>query len=459
MGTERADEILAERYLRRSGRFLGEDMSDERALVRSIGEPRQRQHEALQPIEEILAKLAAPDLLLQLAVRRAHQPDADLDRRFGARRDHFALLQNVQQSSLERIRQVADLVQEQRAAVGLYDFARLTLTGCGSDPSWTTPEQLVLNLSFGHRRAVDCDERLVGALTCGVQGAREKLLAGSRFAEQQYRNVARQDPFRRFDITRHQRVAEVQFIESAAVRGRGRRLAAQRNVRHAGAPPLGLGAIRDGEEATAVTRLVDRQRVKRLLVAALDQSRQRDVEYALERCVDEVVRALAAELKEGVAVRRDDRAGRVERDDPFAPHADEFRPAVEAHDEGVAEAVEEQTVFDHLRRHVHEHQGVLLRAIRLSGSVQHRNEFTAGIENRRGATSEPGIAGEEVLLAVDDDGRPLEQARPHAVGATVPLAPGRTRQESGARRRAFEARVAIVGEQNAIAIGENDRVT
>src|SRR5712691_2999336 len=190
MGAERVDQILAERYLRRSDRFLGEDMSDERALVLSIGEPRQRQHEALQPIEEILAKLAPPDLLLQLAVRRAHQPDADLDRTFGARRDHFALLQHVQQSSLERIRQVADLVQEQGAAVGLYDFARLSLTGCGSDPSWTTPEQLVLNLSFGHRRAIDRDERLVGALTCGVQGAREKLLAGSRFAEQQHRDVA-----------------------------------------------------------------------------------------------------------------------------------------------------------------------------------------------------------------------------------------------------------------------------
>src|SRR5207302_11514878 len=114
-------------------------------------------------------------------------------------------------------------------------------------------------------------------------------------------------------------------------------------VRHAGAPPLGLGAIRDGEKATAVTRLVDRQRMKRLLVAALDQSRQRDVEHAFERRIDELVRALAAELKEGVAVRRRDRAGRVEGDDSFAPHADELRSAVEAHDEGVAETVEEQT--------------------------------------------------------------------------------------------------------------------
>src|SRR5206468_8553782 len=33
--------------------------------------------------------------------------------------------------------------------------------------------------------AVDRDERLVGALPCSVQGAREKFLAGSRFAEQQ----------------------------------------------------------------------------------------------------------------------------------------------------------------------------------------------------------------------------------------------------------------------------------
>src|SRR5437879_5991377 len=189
MGAERVDQILAERHLRRSGRFLGEDMSDERALVRPIGEPRQHQHEALQPVEEILAKLAASDFLLQLAVRRAHQSDVDLDRRFGTRRDYLALLQHVQQSSLERIRQVADLVQEQYAAVDLYDFAGLALGGCGGGPAWPSPEQLVLNLRVGHRRAIDCDERLVGALACGVQGAREKLLAGSRFAEQQNRNV------------------------------------------------------------------------------------------------------------------------------------------------------------------------------------------------------------------------------------------------------------------------------
>src|SRR5437867_8818447 len=109
-------------------------MSDERALVGPIGEPRQHQHEALQPIEEILAKLAAPDFLLQLAVCRAHQSDVDLDRRFGTRRDHLALLQHVQQSSLERRRQVADLVQEQRAAVRLYDFAGLTAARW----SWTS---------------------------------------------------------------------------------------------------------------------------------------------------------------------------------------------------------------------------------------------------------------------------------------------------------------------------------
>src|SRR3989449_9793763 len=195
MGAERVDQTLAERHLRRSGRFLGEDMSDESALVRPIGEPRQRQHEALQPIEEIFAKLAASDFLLQLAVRRAHQSDVDLDRRFGTRRDYLALLQHVQQSSLERIRQVADLVQEQHAAVDLFDFAGLALGGRGGDPPWTRTEQIVLNLSFGHRRGIDCGERLVGALACGVQGASEKLLDDYRLARERYRGVVWYVPF------------------------------------------------------------------------------------------------------------------------------------------------------------------------------------------------------------------------------------------------------------------------
>jgi len=54
--------------------------------------------------------------------------------------DHFALLQHVA-VELERIRQVADLVQEQGAAVA-YDLPGRP-SGCGGDPSRTRPNSSI----------------------------------------------------------------------------------------------------------------------------------------------------------------------------------------------------------------------------------------------------------------------------------------------------------------------------
>src|SRR5204863_7018131 len=150
--SDRVDQLLAERNRRRVGCLLREYVPDQRALVGSVIEPRQRQRHSLQPIEEILAKLTAVDFLLQAG---------------GARRDqaHFTLLQHLEQPGLQRPGQLADLVQEQRAAVGLH--------------------QLAVQQRLRDRGAVDRDESVLGALARGVQGAGEKLLARAGFSDQQ----------------------------------------------------------------------------------------------------------------------------------------------------------------------------------------------------------------------------------------------------------------------------------
>src|ERR1044071_2659363 len=55
------DQRLAERDRRGVGRFLGEEMPDERAPVGALAESRQRQGEPLQAVEQVLAELLAPD--------------------------------------------------------------------------------------------------------------------------------------------------------------------------------------------------------------------------------------------------------------------------------------------------------------------------------------------------------------------------------------------------------------
>ncbi|MCY1448177.1 hypothetical protein D9M71_648310 [compost metagenome] len=54
----------------------------------------------------------------QVDVGRRHQTNVDRNRRARAQAHHFPLLQHPQQLDLHRERQVADLVEEQGAAVG-----------------------------------------------------------------------------------------------------------------------------------------------------------------------------------------------------------------------------------------------------------------------------------------------------------------------------------------------------
>jgi len=199
--------------------------------------------------------------------------------------------------------------------------------------------------------------------------------------------------------------------------------------------------------------------MERFLAAAAEERRQRNVEHALERCAaHQVCRLLAAELEEGVAVDRGDPAFGIEREHAFARRSDQLGPAVEAHHEGVAEAMQEQALLDRLRRQVHQHQRVLLRAVGFPGCVEHRRELPCGIEYGRRAAGEAGVAREEVLVAMHDERRALGKAGPHAVGAAVALAPHAAGHQAGARGRVPEARIPVVGEQHAVAVGQDDRV-
>ncbi len=93
----------------------------------------------------------------------------------------------------KRARQVADLVEEQRAAVGVFDLPLRLLRRAGERAALVA-EQLALEQVLGDRRAVERDELLVLARRQVVQAAREQLLAGAALAEQQHRHVGRREP-------------------------------------------------------------------------------------------------------------------------------------------------------------------------------------------------------------------------------------------------------------------------
>src|SRR5581483_9511606 len=94
--------------------------------------------------------------------------------------DH-ALLQEAQELRLQRDRQVADLVEEQRAAARRLDLAERLLHRAGERAPFVA-EELALEQRLGDRRAVDRDEAAAVPRRQPVERAREQLLAGARLA-------------------------------------------------------------------------------------------------------------------------------------------------------------------------------------------------------------------------------------------------------------------------------------
>ena len=140
--------------------------------------------EDLQPIEQILAKVATLHRLPQIAVGRGHDADVRLEQPGAAEPLELALLQDAQELGLRRQAHLADLVEEQHAAGGQLDLARLGLLRA-REGATLVAEELGLEQLLGERRAVQRDERAALARGGLVDEARDDLLAGAGLAADQ----------------------------------------------------------------------------------------------------------------------------------------------------------------------------------------------------------------------------------------------------------------------------------
>ena len=98
------------------GGFAEEERAQVRDLLAAIAQRRHVDADHAQAVEQILAELAVGDALLEIGVGRGDDPDVDPLRARVADRQHLALLEEPQQLRLHVERQVADFVEEQRAA-------------------------------------------------------------------------------------------------------------------------------------------------------------------------------------------------------------------------------------------------------------------------------------------------------------------------------------------------------
>ena len=115
------------RLLEPRGELLDEGRRQVGDVVAPLAQRRQRNLDDVQAVVEILAEAARRHLLREPAVGGGDEAHVDLAAVGRADALHFAVLDDAEQLRLDRHRQLADLVEEQRRAVRLFEEARLRL--------------------------------------------------------------------------------------------------------------------------------------------------------------------------------------------------------------------------------------------------------------------------------------------------------------------------------------------
>jgi len=162
-----------------------------------------RRHFDDQPVdavEQVFPKGSGLDCIAQVGMGGTHDTHVDLLLRLAAEAPHPVRLEHAQQACLKCRRQLRDLVEKERAPVGLLEGPATPLYRT-RERSALVPEQHALDELPGQATHVEHDERAGSTRASLVNRARHELLADTGFATQQHgprkardRVDLRQDP-------------------------------------------------------------------------------------------------------------------------------------------------------------------------------------------------------------------------------------------------------------------------
>ena len=134
-------------------------LDEQRRVAGALTERREADRDDVESVEEILAERALRDQLLQIAVRRCDEADVDAHRLDPADALELALLERAKELHLHLDGDLADLVEEQRAAVRELEASGLARDRA-RERAALVAEELALDELLRDRGAIDLDERL-----------------------------------------------------------------------------------------------------------------------------------------------------------------------------------------------------------------------------------------------------------------------------------------------------------
>src|SRR5438876_2551035 len=170
-------------------RGRGEEVLDqERQVLDPLAQPRQRDRDDVQPVVQVLAEASRLHLGLEVLVGGREDAHVDLERAVAADPLELALLQNAQDLGLRLRPHVADLVEEERPAVGDLELA-LARRDRPREGALLVTEELALDQLARERRAVHLDERLRAPGAVVVERVGDQLLPCAARAADEDRQI------------------------------------------------------------------------------------------------------------------------------------------------------------------------------------------------------------------------------------------------------------------------------
>lgn len=174
------------------GRVLLQEMFDQgRHVLRAFAQGGDGHGGHVQAVVEVPAEGPVVHAFRQVLVGGGDDPHIDFARSAAADAHDLAVLEHAQQAGLHGQGQLADLVEEDRPAVGQFEIPGLALARRPGEGAGHVPEHLGLGQGLGDAAAVDFQEDLVLALAVGVGQPGEHILADAGFAQDEHRGVRR----------------------------------------------------------------------------------------------------------------------------------------------------------------------------------------------------------------------------------------------------------------------------
>ncbi|MNO59355.1 hypothetical protein D3C76_499410 [compost metagenome] len=107
---------------------------------------------------------------------------------------------------MQRQWHVPDFIKEQRTAICLHEAALTAFLVSPREGTLAVAEQFAVDQRLGYRRAVERHERRWAAITFLVDGLGQGILAGTRFTQQQQRQILVHDLADQPYVVKHARI-------------------------------------------------------------------------------------------------------------------------------------------------------------------------------------------------------------------------------------------------------------